>query len=353
MHPLAVASEMRRRGHRLCCAVAAGSPASRSARARGIPHVALPFRWYLDPTTLAGLKRALAATAADIVHVHCSRDAWHGLLLAGLLKRERPLVLTRHMASPATRRRRDPLHRVLAERLDAVVAISSYIRCNCLETWPSLSPEKVKIVTYGIGHEAVGSQAEGARIRTAFGVEPRHILVGLVGQIAPDKRQDLFLEAARRVLRQRPESRFLLAGASTDSEYAEAVRRSANDPALSGRVILAGFRQDVPNLLQALDIAVVPSRAESFGLVAIEAMANGRPVVGSCSGALPEIVEPGTNGLLFPAGDGHALAEAILALVEDRGKRLEMGRAARKTWEERFTLDREIRETEALYVSLL
>lgn len=353
MHPLAVASEMQRQGHRLCFAVAAGSPASRYARTRGIPYVALPFRWYLDPTSLGGLKEALAATAADLIHVHCLRDAWHGLLLVGLLKRKRPLVLTRHMASPAARRRRDPFHRILAGRLDAVVAISGYIRSNCLETWPSLSPEKIKVVSYGIGPEAVGSQAEGARIRKTFGVEPKNILVGLMGQIAPDKRQDLFLEAARRVLRQRPESRFLLAGASTDPVSAEAVRRAAHDPALSGRVILAGFREDVPNLLQALDIAVVPSRAESFGLVAIEAMANGRPVVGSCSGALPEIVEHGTNGLLFPAGDGHGLAEAILTLVEDPGKRREMGRAARKTWEERFTLEREIRETEALYVSLL
>lgn len=353
MHPLAVGCELRRRGHKLCFALAAGSPASRCAKTRGIPHVALPFRWYLDPASRAGLKKALAAIGADIVHVHWTRDAWHGLLLAGPLKRDRPLVLTRHMASPATRRRRDPLHRILAARLDAVVAISWYVRRNCLETWPGLSPQKVTVIPYGIGLEAVGDPHQAFRIRAALGVKVDDVLIGLVGQITPGKGQDLFLEAAKQIVRQRPDARFLLAGASTDPAYAERIRLSALSPALSGRVILAGFREDVPDLLQALDMAVVPSKAESLGLVAIEAMANGRPVVGSCSGALPEIVEPGKNGLLFPAGDVDGLAQAILALVDDKEKRVEMGLAARRTWKERFTLDREVRNTEALYASLL
>lgn len=353
MHPLLVGHELRGRGHAFCAALAAGSPASTRARAQGIPHVTLPFRWYMDPVTWAGLKRAVAAIGADIVHVHWTRDAWHGLLLAGLFKRRHSLVLTRHMASPAARRRQDPLHSILAARLDAVVAISSYVGRNCLETWPGLSPKKVKVLYYGIGPEAVGDPQKGGRIREAFGVETEDILVGLVGQISPDKRQDLFLEAAKRVLRQRPETRFLVAGASTEPLYVESVRQSSCDPVLRGRVILTGFREDVPDLMQALDIAVVPSRAESLGLVAIEAMANSRPVVGSCSGALPEILEHGTNGLLFPAGDANGLAEAILTLVADKTKRLEMGLAAKRTWEERFTLDREIRETEDLYVSLL
>jgi len=353
MHPLVVARELRRRGHGFCAALAGGSPASVRARSQGIPHVTLPFRWYLDPVTWAGLKRAVAAIGADIVHVHWTRDAWHGLLLAGLLRRNHPLVLTRHMASPATRRRQDPLHRILAARLDAVVAISNYVGRNCLETWPCLPPKKVQILYYGIGPEAVGDPQKGTRIRETYGLSSEDVLVGLVGQISPDKRQDLFLEAAKRVLRQRPETRFLVAGASTEPAYAEALRQSCRDPVLRDRVILAGFREDVPDLMQALDIAVVPSKAESLGLVAIEAMANGRPVVGSCSGALPEILEHGANGLLFTAGDAESFAEAILTLVGDKTKRLEMGMAARRTWEERFPLDREIQETETLYASLL
>jgi glycosyltransferase involved in cell wall biosynthesis len=105
--------------------------------------------------------------------------------------------------------------------------------------------------------------------------------------------------------------------------------------------------------MQALDIAVLPSRGEAFGLAMIEAMANGRVFVGSRSGAIPEVVEHGRNGLLFEPGDPEDLARALIELLHDPAKRSRMGTEARKTFEERFTLDREIQETEELYRSLI
>jgi glycosyltransferase involved in cell wall biosynthesis len=122
---------------------------------------------------------------------------------------------------------------------------------------------------------------------------------------------------------------------------------------LEKQVILAGFLDDVPSLMQALDLLVLPSNAEAFGLVLLEAMANGKAIVGSRSGAIPEIVRQGENGLLFEPGDSEALADAMRRLIQSPEDRALMGENGKKLFHERFRIDREVEETEKLYRSLL
>ena len=352
MHPFAVAGGLGRRGHSVTFGLSAGSRMSRHAEKSGISHLALPFRWYWDPSTYAELRQFLRTQRVDVLHVHYSRDTWHALLLAGLFRRRIPLVFTRHMGSPEQRPKTDPLHRLLARRLDAMVAISEYIRRNCLKVYP-IPPEKVRVLYYGLGSEVVGSSEKGRAARQTLGIAPDELLIGLVAQISPSKRQDLLVEAARRVVRECPKARFVLAGAATTPEYAEKIRETVSRAGLSDHVLLTGFWQDIPSLMQALDIAVLTSRGEAFGLVMIEAMANGLPFVGSRSGAIPEVVEHGRNGLLFEPGDPEDLARTLMELAGDPAKRSRMGTEARKTFEDRFTLDREVQETEELYRSLI
>jgi glycosyltransferase involved in cell wall biosynthesis len=256
------------------------------------------------------------------------------------------------MGSPTKWPKTDPLHRLLTRRLDAMVAISDYIRKNCFRLY-RISEGKVRLLYYGLGSEVVGQPEKGREIREKLGVQPEELLVGMVAQISRDKRQDLLLQAAGRVLAEFPETKFVFAGAPTNQEYEDKLRATAEQSGLAGRVLFTGFWEDIPSLMQALDIAVLPSRGEAFGLVMIEAMANGRVFVGSRSGAIPEVVEHGRNGLLFEPGDPEDLARALIELLRDPTKRSRMGTEARKTFEERFTLDREIQETEELYRSLI
>lgn len=352
MHPFAVARGLMDRGHSVTFGLSAKSRMSRHAESIGIPHIALPFRWYFDPCTYIRLRRCLEIRQVDLLHVHCSRDTWHALLLAGLTRRRRPLVFTRHMGSPEAGPKNDPLHRLLARRLDAMVAISQYIRRNCLRVY-RIPEDKVKVLYYGLGNDVVGSPERATAVRKELGVQPDETLIGMAAQLSRGKRQDLFLEAAKRVLAEEPRTRFVLAGAPTDTEYAERIRETVESSGLKGRVTLTGFWEDIPSLVQALDVAVLTSTGEAFGLVMIEALANGRAFVGSRSGAIPEVIEHGRNGLLFEPGNADDLARALLELARHPARRSSMGREARKTFEERFTLDREVRETEALYSSLL
>jgi len=352
MHPLDVAQALARRGSTVLLGMRGGSRMARSAMGRGLAPLALRFRWYLDAATLGALRRTARSFGINVIHVHSSRDAWRGLVLAGLVSRRAVLVFSRHLASPAGTRKDDPLHRLLARRVDAMVAVSEYIRGNILDTYP-IDPGRVRVVPYGLGPGCCGRPEAGALLRRELGVSGESLLVGLVGQITPDKRQDLLLEAAARVVKQNPGCVFVLAGAEVHSAYAGVLQQRLGELGLAGHVRLTGFREDVPSLMQALDVLVVPSRAEAFGLVVLEAMANGKPVVGSDSGAIPEIVKPGETGLLFESGCAESLAAAVLELAGDPQRRREMGRRAEESFQEHYRMDREVTATEALYRELL
>jgi len=352
MHPLDLAQELARRGNLLLFGLRSGSRMAQSARGRGLARLALGFRWYLDSATLCELRRAVRSFRINVIHVHASRDAWRAILLANLPGNRTALVFSRHLASPAGSRKDDPLHRFLARRVDAMVAVSGYMRGTILDTYP-VDPAKVRVIPYGLGAGCRGAPESGAEVRRGLGVPEGSLLVGLLAQITPDKRQDLLLEAAARVVKEEPRCVFVLAGAPVHPVYEREVRDRVASLGLAANVRLTGFWKDVPSLMQALDILVLPSRAEAFGLVLLEAMANAKPVVGSNSGAIPEVVRQGENGLLFAPGDAGALAGALLGLLGDPEKRRRMGLQGERLFHERYSLEREAAGTEALYRELL
>ncbi len=352
MHPLVVGEELARRGTSLFFAMRKGAPMTRQRESWRFTPICLPFRWYVDPGSLPVLRRMADAFRIDLVHIHASRDAWRALLVAGVFRRRRVVVLSRHLASPSGIRKSDPLHRLLARRVDAVIAVSGYIRENILQTY-DLREDKVRVIPYGLGKEVLGDAEQARLVRRQLRVPEGGHLVGMVAQLTPDKRPELFLQAAVRVLQQVPGCRFVLAGGSVEPAYEREIRSLVIRLRLEEHVVLAGFRSDVPALMRALDVFVHPARAEAFGLVLIEAMANGRAVVGSASGAVPEIIREEENGLLFRPGDPDALAMAIVRLLRSRDTRERMGRRGAEMFREAYSLEREAEATEALYRGLL
>jgi glycosyltransferase involved in cell wall biosynthesis len=123
---------------------------------------------------------------------------------------------------------------------------------------------------------------------------------------------------------------------------------------IDDKIIFTGFRSDIPRFISAFDIVVLASsEPEPFGLVVIEGMAAGKPVIATASGGILDIIEDGVNGLLVPCKDSKAMAEAILEIVFNKDKAQRMGLAARRRVAERFTMERQIKAVEELYDSLL
>jgi glycosyltransferase involved in cell wall biosynthesis len=127
----------------------------------------------------------------------------------------------------------------------------------------------------------------------------------------------------------------------------------ARQRVVADHVTFTGFRDDLPALLARWDLFVLPSLWEGFGLVLLEAMAAGRPVVASRVGPIPEIVQHGETGLLVEPGQPGPLADALLKVLENPDLAARFGAAGRRRVAERFTLDRMVAEIEALYADLL
>ncbi len=352
MHSLVLAEGLSGRGHPLLFGVRAKSATDDHTGESHFSRAVLPFRWYLDPRSYFPLKRLVESLGVNVVHFHDSRDSWRGMLLAGVLRKSAALLYTKHSGTPPSSKKTDPLHRLLIRRLDALVANSHYIRENTLETYP-IEPSKVEVIHYGLGEEAVGDPNRAEEIRRELGLHRDTPVVGMVASLSEGKRQDLLIRAAKRISAEHPECRFLIVGVPGQVEYAKRIRGMIEMLGLENQVIMPGFLGDIPSLMLALDVLVLPSNNEAFGIVLLEAMANSRAIVGSNSGAIPEIVRHGENGLLFAPGDSDSLAEAILRLIRSKEERVEMGEQGKRVFEERFRLERELDDTERLYRSLL
>lgn len=196
--------------------------------------------------------------------------------------------------------------------------------------------DSLHVAYYGLDPEPFADLGADQRplLRRDLGFSERPI-VGVFGRLTPWKGQDVVLAALVHV----PAVDVLFVGdPSEDPEYAAALERRAAELGLSRRVRFAGFRADVPRLMQAVDLVVHSATApEPFGRVVVEAMLAGRPVIATGSGGVPEIVEPGVNGWLVAPGDVPALAAAIRAALADPEGSAAIARTARKHARARFS----------------
>lgn len=220
--------------------------------------------------------------------------------------------------------------------------------------WP------VQLVRVPNGVEETRFTPGGApAVRHALGAGPADVLVGIVCRLDAWKGVDDFLAAAARVARQRPQVLFAVVGGAIIGQegYAESLARTASALGLDGRIVFTGWQfgpADMPDVHRALDITVLASREpEPFGLVVIEAMASGRPVVATAHGGPLDIVEDGRTGLLVPPRDPEAMAGAIIALADDAARRARMGRHGRDRVLAHYTAAQYVAGIDAVYRELV
>jgi glycosyltransferase involved in cell wall biosynthesis len=212
-------------------------------------------------------------------------------------------------------------------------------------------PARVRRVYHGI--EPTVTQAlerEGQRIRAELGVAPDDFLVGNVGRLALQKGQRHLIRAMPALLERVPRAHAVIAGGGDLEDY---LRDLAAEMGVGDRVHVLGPRKDVPALMHAMDVFAMPSIWEGFGLVLLEAMAAARPIVASRVATIPEVVLDGETGVLVPAGDAQALAEALARLAEDAALARRYGQAGRERLRRTFSIEKMVGDTELLYRELL
>lgn len=215
---------------------------------------------------------------------------------------------------------------------------------------------RVTVVHNGIELGCFDQNMEGQPFREQHGIPCKAPLVGMVGRLRPWKGQARFLRAMARLRSEVPEAWGVIVGGAifdAGDDYEQQLRLLASELGLVGRVVFTGQLEDVRPALAAMDLFVHPGDPEPFGLVNVEAMAMAKPVVAFDHGALPEIVVSGETGLLVPADDEAAMAEAVVSLLRDPAQSRTMGQAGRARVQACFTAERMVAAVEVVVQQVL
>lgn len=318
------------------------------AEALDIPVTRLTIRRDADARLLGALWRVLRRQQPDIVHTHLVHaDLFGGLAakLAGV-----PCVVSsRHNDDPFRYRARwRRLHRQFWQRLSAGIVISEALRRFAIDI-EGAPAHKLTVVHYGMDANWLSDSAvERARreLRAELKLGSDALLMGMVCRLVEQKGIRYALEATRRLRAEFPTARLVIAG---DGERGDELRRLASALGIADRVYWLGWREDAGDLMAAFDLLLVPSLWEGFGLVLLEAMARRAPVIASRVSAIPEVVADGETGILIPPRDVDALTAAMARLLSDRALRKHMGLLGAARLEERFSRERMVAGTIAVY----
>jgi glycosyltransferase involved in cell wall biosynthesis len=286
-----------------------------------------------DPVAFSRLGRLVRRRRPTILHTHLVHADFYGLV-AGRLARVPVLVSTKHGFNPFRDGRAfAAADRAVASLADVHIAISAGL-ARYLAEREGFDEEGFEIVHYGIEPAAPPPPLPGA---------PR---LAIVGRLIPIKGHEVLLRALASVRDALPGVTLEVAGdGPLDGELRAAVRRLG----LEDVVTFSGRVSPIAPVLERAQVVVVPSFGEGFGMVALEAMERGRPVVASAVGGLPEIVDDGVTGLLVAPGDAEALASAVRAVARDHSCAKAYGRAGRERALEEFSQKRCTDRIEALY----
>jgi glycosyltransferase involved in cell wall biosynthesis len=308
----------------------------------GVPVTVIDETATSAPRIVEALTRLLRVHAVDIVHTHRYKDTVLGAVAAALAGVP-CLLRTVHGRSEPMRgwdwakyQAYNAMDRaVLRWFADGMIAVSQGV-AKSLEPIGSSSAPIVSLPN-GVDLEKVRPSRFRRDVRHELGVGPAAPLLGVVGRLSPVKGHAHFLDAARLMLREAPDSRFLVVG---DGELADDLKARASRLGLDRACAFVGARRDVYDLVSAMDVFVLPSLDEGIPMALLEAMALGTPVVASAVGGVPEVVTDGATGVLVTPADPRALADACLALVRDRPRALALAGRARAVIEGRFSHER-------------
>ncbi len=306
------------------CGLKSPEPASRLLEEQGIP-VRHLGRGRFDPRILGDLVDLAREREARVLHVHGYAAADFGRLAARRVGAA--LVLHEHFADPKLPAYQAWADRLLAPFTDRAIAVSGSTR-DFLIHERFVPPERVRLIWNGAPlDEFAPVPAEHARaVRQELGLPVDAPVVGTIGRLSLQKGHRYLVEAAARILAQRPETRFLVAG---DGDLLEPLRAQAKTLGIAEKVVYAGHRTDVRDLLGAIDVFAISSLYEGTPLALFEAMAAGKTIVSTAVDGCREVLEDGQTGLLVPAADAESLAQAILRVLGDDTLRASLSAKAR------------------------
>jgi glycosyltransferase involved in cell wall biosynthesis len=299
-------------GHQAWLVCNPGSQVQSKASELGTRLVTMPLRSRVNPLCSWRLWRFCRRNQVDLLKTYSSKGHWLCLPLyfCGI-----PLSRARCITDPIGSKGRAF---VFKHGCSQIVADASVIKRELVQEH-GVEPEKIEVIGSAVDLEKFKPPRDRMKFRREIRVGTDTPLIGNIGMIRPDKGQLVLVEAARIVLEERPDARFVIVGQGTGQlKRGINVRNAIDRVGLADKIFMAGYRWDTPGVYAACDMVVIASlRTEASPIVLREAFASGCPVIATEVGDIPEIMEHRQNGLLIGPGDSKALAAAILEFICD------------------------------------
>jgi glycosyltransferase involved in cell wall biosynthesis len=330
-------------------------PLAEHARDEGFRVTTLPMRNRADLSVVAKLISLIKRYRIQIVHTHTVRSNMVGRVAARLAGV--PVVTTVH--SPISR---DTQHKLKNSANAAVERLSDRWVERYITVSKSLGEElvrngvsasRVTVVQNGIDVERCQPRVASAETRRQLGIPGEAPVAGMVALFRPRKGAEVLLRASAEVLASLPDLRLVFVGTGESDgqgDYLQRLKDLASELGLADRVVFTGFRDDVCDVLNSLDVLAIPSLfGEGLPIVLLEAMAMAKPVIATPVEGVAEAVIDGETGILVPPGDESALAGALASTLGQKTKAKEMGQAGRALVEREFSVATMTRRIEGVY----
>ena len=289
------------------------------------------------------LRRLVREQRIDVVHTHSPVPAV--VARAALWRHPVPFVHTEHNVWPRYHPATRALNALTLRRNAYVIAVSEAVAASL----PTSGPP-VETIVHGVDRDRFRNGAEHRRAaRQALGLPETACVIGTVGHLTPKKGHARLLEATAELAPRHPALRTVIVGRGP---LEQALRAQARALGIEEQVVFAGLRADVPDILPAFDVFVLPSLFEGLPISLLEAMAASIPVVATAVGGIPEVIRSGSDGVLVNGDDPSALVRAIGSLLDDSAERARLGLAGRAR-AELFDLSAATARTAAVYADVV
>ena len=343
-----IAEALQHKGHSVLFVCPDDSPLHQACVRVNIPHLLhTPRLTYGSLPTAYTLARRFKESSIRHVVVGLSKDISTAVLIK---KFHGDLRLVYFQQMQSGRDKKDLLHRWSYGRLDRWITLTHAMKQTTART-TIVPPTAIDVIPFGADLRVFRPGAfKPTQARRAFHLPANKIIIGLVGRFDPQKGQEYLLRAAPAILKAIPRAHFVLVGEETRGEggFLGQLKNLVKELNLSKNVQFLPFTDNVPFLLSAFDLVAMPSFSETFGYLAVEAMAMGVPVVGTNAGGLPEIIEDGTTGYLVPPKNSDALVSAIIKILRSKGTARNMGRRGILRVQKHFDFDKNLLQFEQI-----
>ncbi len=318
-----------------------------AATSLGLKVDIFPCRGRFDLRTIASIRNLVRKENPDIIHSHGYKSNFYALSAA---RNKVPWVVTNHLWKRTTFNLKlyAYLDSFLIKYSRKIVAVSDEIATEMLKT--GIPREKILVVDNGIDLKRFSKGKDNNGLKSSFGFDRNSKIIGTVASLTEEKGHIYLLEAAKSIVLSFPDTRFLIVG---DGRCRRALEDRVSELGLAGKVIFAGSRKDVAEILSILDIFVLPSLKEGLPMALLEAMAARVPVVATNVGAIPTVIEDGDTGILIPPKELGVLADAVIRILSDNKRAYEMAERGFEKVRDNFSSQKMASKYFAIYKELM